>query len=134
MHRISCQYSIVLALLLGGILLYAESVLAETALRVGVYQNAPGNFYDAQGKVQGFYIDQLEHAARQEGWQLNYVLDTWPKLLTMMDAAELDLLVGIAYTHERTERFDFNRETVLSNWAQIYVKDPEIQSILSTSR
>ena len=61
--------------------LLSLSVFADNALRVGVYQNPPSVFYDAQGKVKGFYIEILEYVANVEGWQLSYVKDTWPKLI-----------------------------------------------------
>jgi ABC-type amino acid transport substrate-binding protein len=41
------------------------------------------------------------------------------------------LLVAIAYRPERTERYDFNQETVLTNWGQVYtVPGRGVNSIL----
>ncbi|MEO5341400.1 MAG: transporter substrate-binding domain-containing protein [Magnetococcus sp. MYC-9] len=99
-------------------------------VRVGVYQNRPGVFMTEDGQVNGFYIDLLEETASRENWQLHYVPGTWPEGLARMESGEIDLLVAIAHTLDRTRKFDFTRETVFSNWGQVYVRSPEIQSIL----
>jgi PAS domain S-box-containing protein len=107
------------------------SVEPARTLRVGVYQDHPLAFVDKNGQVQGFYIDILEEIARQEGWHLVYVAGTWEECLRRLEAGEIDLLVAIAYRPERTERYDFNQETVLTNWGQVYtVPGGGVNSIL----
>ena len=115
-------------LLLAALLLPLASFAAEP-VRVGVYQNRPGVFIEPDGSVRGFYIDILEHAAEAEGWVLDYVPDTWPALLHQLREGEIDLIVGIAYTAERDEIYDFTRETVFANWGQVYVKGAGIESL-----
>lgn len=96
------------------------SVEPARVLRVGVYQDHPLVFTAENGDVEGFYIDILEEIARQEGWHLIYVAGTWEECLRRLEAGEIDLLVAIAYRPERAERYDFNQETVLTNWGQVY--------------
>lgn len=103
---------------------------AGQTVRVGVYQNRPGVFVTEEGNVVGFYIDVLEETARQEDWQLAYVPGTLAEGLDHLEKGSIDLLVAIAYTQARTEKYDFTHETVFSNWGQVYVQNPDIQSLL----
>lgn len=98
----------------------SASVEPARTLRVGVYQDHPLAFISEDGKVQGFYIDILDEIARQEGWHLIYIAGTWEECLRRLEAGEIDLLVAIAYRPDRVERYDFNQETVLTNWGQVY--------------
>ena len=98
-------------------------------VRVGVYQNKPGVFIDEKGVVKGFYIDLLEHTAEKENWKLDYVIGTWTESLQALISGKIDLLVAIAHTQKRTERFDFTRETAFSNWGQVYVWNSELDAI-----
>ncbi|WP_193771338.1 ATP-binding protein [Candidatus Magnetaquicoccus inordinatus] len=113
-----------------GLLMLGNSAEASRLVRVGVYQNPPGVAITEQGKVQGFYIDILEEAASAEGWQLQYVPGNWADNLARLESAEIDLLVAIAHTQERSKKYQFTRETVFSNWGQVYTRNSEIQSIL----
>ncbi|MGQ9516328.1 MAG: ATP-binding protein, partial [Anaerolineae bacterium] len=107
------------------------SVEPARILRVGVYQDHPLVFTAESGDVEGFYIDILEEIARQEGWHLIYIAGTWEQCLRRLETGEIDLLVAIAYRPERAERFDFNQETVLTNWGQVYTAPGgEVDSIL----
>ncbi|MCF8105317.1 MAG: response regulator [Desulfohalobiaceae bacterium] len=92
---------------------------AET-LRVGIYQNKPKVYLDEAGNPAGLWVDLLGYIARQEGWDLEYVTGTWQQCLDRLQAGELDIMVDVAYSRDRAELFDFNRETVLSNWARVY--------------
>jgi len=103
---------------------------AERTVRVGVYQNRPGVFYEETGPAKGFYIDVLNHTADVEGWDIEFVKETWPVLIESLRQGTIDLLVGIAHTKEREALYDFTDETVFANWGQVYVKDAGIESLL----
>jgi phosphoserine phosphatase RsbU/P len=105
------------------LLLPARPVSAQTAgpVRVGTYANEPLVFRDAGGASQGIYIDLLKEIARKQGWTLRYVEGTWDECLQRLERGEIDLLVAIGYSEERTRLFDFSREPVVVNWGQVYV-------------
>ncbi|MEG3619662.1 diguanylate cyclase [Magnetovibrio sp. PR-2] len=111
-------------------LLQATAASAQDTVRVAVYQNRPGIFLDTDGVVRGFYIDVLEHTAKEEGWTLQYVPGTWSELLGQLEAGELDLIAGIAYNAPRDLKYDFTRENVFANWGQVYVGKNKIDSVL----
>src|SRR5258706_187866 len=114
---------LLLALLLVLLLLFAAPVSAQAAgpVRIGTYANEPLVFRDAGGAAQGIYIDLLEEIARKQGWTLRFVEGTWDECLQRLQRGEIDLLVAIGYSEERTRLFDFNREPVVVNWGQVYV-------------
>ncbi|MEO5363394.1 MAG: transporter substrate-binding domain-containing protein [Magnetococcus sp. DMHC-8] len=102
---------------------------AGREVKVGVYQNEPGVFADKDGVVKGFYIDLLEHTAAKEGWKLQYVFGSWAETYQRLINGEIDLQVAIAYTPERSEKFEFSSETAFSNWGQLYVWNPELDAL-----
>jgi phosphoserine phosphatase RsbU/P len=110
-------------LLVALVLLSASPVSAQTArpVRVGIYANEPLVFRAAGGAPQGVYIDVLDEIARKQGWTLRYVEGTWDECLQRLQRGEIDLLVAIGYSEERSRLFDFSREPVVVNWGQVYV-------------
>ena len=95
---------------------------ADAGIKVGVYQNSPKIFINENGKAAGFYIDLLDAIAAKEGWRIQYVPCIWEQCLEQLANGQIDLMPDIAFSDERTKRFDFNQYTVLSNWAVIYSK------------
>ncbi len=108
-----------------------SSAFANQTLKIGVYQNPPSVFFDENtGKVQGFYIDVLEHIAELEGWTLDYHKATWPQLVTGLETGEIDMIAGMAFSADRDRIYDFTTEPVFINWGQVYVRDTNLQSLL----
>ncbi len=103
------------------VILFASRLsYAGETVRVGVYENSPKVSCDKSGKPAGFFIDILEYIAKKEGWTLEYVPGAWPECLTRLDRADIDLLVDIARTPERSQRYDFIKTSVLSDWVRLY--------------
>ncbi|MCP4397147.1 MAG: transporter substrate-binding domain-containing protein [bacterium] len=108
----------------------SHRLYADTTITVGVYENKPLIFTE-NGSVKGIYADILTYIASQEGWRLDYVLGSWPQCLERLEQGDIDLMVAIAYSEMRDERYDFTHETVLSNWGVVYTqKESNIQSLL----
>lgn len=100
-------------------------------IKVGVYQNEPLVFVKDDDSVAGVYVDLINYIASREQWTIEYVPGTWSQCLEWLESGEIDLLVAIEYSEERSKRFDFTNETVLTNWGQIYSQQGvSIQSIL----
>jgi len=104
---------------------------ASTLVKVGIYQNPPLVFYDDPSRPQGIYIDVLEHIAKQEGWQLQYIPCRWNECLEMLEQGKIDVQTAIAFSEERLKRFDFTKETLIVNWGIVYAGiHKSIQSLL----
>lgn len=120
---------LLLFLLLPGLVQAVET--SPTRVRVGIYNNPPLVSLGPSGAPQGLFIDILEAIATQEHWELQYLHGSWSDQLTRLKAGRIDLLPAIAEDGERGQQFLFNDETVIVNWAQIFVpENSSIQSIL----
>ena len=105
--------------------------IADTQIRVGVYQNRPLLFKDSDGNVKGIFADILEYVAAKEGWAIEYKSDSWAQCLKDLKSGKLDVLGAIAYSEQRDQLYDFTYENIISNWGQIYTgKLSNIESIL----
>lgn len=89
-------------------------------LRVGVYDNPPKVYTNSSGEAIGIFPEILEIIAEQEGWKLKYEQCSWRKCLDRLDRGELDIMVDIAHSQERAERFLFSEETIFLNWGTLY--------------
>jgi len=104
---------------------------ADIQIRVGVYQNAPLTIIEDDGSVRGFFIDVLEHIAQKEGWEIEYVPDSWSQCLKNLEDGKIDLLGAIADSEKKNNIFEYTYEAVLSEWAQVYTHNEKgIDSIV----
>ncbi|HIJ82590.1 MAG: cyclic nucleotide-binding protein [Magnetococcales bacterium] len=129
-NRLSLRVWILLLCI--GIPNFGSQARAEDSefVRVGVYQNKPGVFVDAEGEIRGFYVDILKHVAQEEQWTIHFVPGTWDQNLQRLENGSIDLLTGIAYTKERDQIFDFTKQTVFPNWGQVYTLEEDADSVL----
>ncbi|MCK9328365.1 MAG: PAS domain S-box protein [Candidatus Cloacimonetes bacterium] len=113
------------------LILMGINLINAITLKVGVYQNEPLYYIDENKKPQGLFIDILEEIAYREQWEIEYVCNEWNVLLNMLENEEIDLLGDIAYTTERIDKYNYNKNNVFVNWGQIYsVRNSEISSFL----
>lgn len=93
---------------------------AQEYVRVGVFENKPIIFQDGRGEWAGLAVDVLEATAKRENWRIEYVGGHWRNLMARLEAGEIDLLVGIAYSPERAARLHYTEQTLVSNWGIVY--------------
>ncbi|OIR09452.1 cyclic di-GMP phosphodiesterase Gmr [mine drainage metagenome] len=100
-------------------------------VRVGVYENEPKVFTDSKGAASGILIDILKAVADKEDWQLSYVSCQWEDCLKKLEEGDIDLMPDIAYSAERSLRFDFHKTPALYSWSQLYSRNnSNISSVL----
>ena len=107
------------------LLIQAAVAVPSKLIRVGIYHNPPLSFWDEDSVSQGFVVDILREAAKEENWNLEFVFCEWKDCLLALEAGDIDLLGPIAYSEERVKRFDFSEETLITNWGQVYVQSGE---------
>lgn len=101
----------------------AGTVAGTRQVVVGIYDNAPLAAYRSNGQAEGIFPDILAYIAEKEAWHLKYRSGTFSECLSRLDSGSIDLMVAVAYVPERTERYRFNTEAVISNWAQLYRRE-----------
>jgi len=101
---------------------FATQVRAAQTLRVGIYQNEPKIFTNAQGQPDGFFVELLDAVAAAEGWTLHYVPCTWDACLRQLEQGELDLMPDVADTPQRRQRFELGDAAVFASWSVIYAR------------
>jgi len=104
------------ALVLGN----GKATLAEAVIQVGVYQNRPKVFIDEAGNPAGFFPALLSEIAGPENLTLQYVPCSWKSCLSALETGSLDLMVDVAYSPQREQRFDFNTEVVFMARSFLY--------------
>lgn len=106
-------------------------VHAALAVKAGVYDNPPLSLISDRGEMSGIHVDLIKHIASREKWDLSFVPGTLAEGLKRLKSGEIDMLVPLAYSADRTRDFDFNSVTVVTNWGQIYTpRGKELQSFL----
>ncbi|WP_051962896.1 HD domain-containing phosphohydrolase [Mesoaciditoga lauensis] len=88
-------------------------------VKVGIYDNPPLSFYK-NGSAQGILVNVMNFIAQKENWKVEYVYESFSKLLPDLKSGKIDMLLGIAETKERKSFCYFTNEFFLSNWAQVY--------------
>jgi ABC-type amino acid transport substrate-binding protein len=101
-------------------------------VRVGVFQVEPLNFTNATGEAEGFNPDLLrEISTIRADWVPEFVPVTWSEGLEKLQSEDLDLMMSVTKTQQRTEVMDYSSVPVLEVWGQIYVRaNSSIESVL----
>jgi PAS domain S-box-containing protein len=111
------------------LLLTAVSSVSAQTIRAGLEQNPPLSFIDDSGKPAGLLVDLLDGIAIKEGWQIEYLPDTFQRCLEKLQNRKIDLMVTIAWSEQRAKIFDYNQVNVVAVWGALYTPlDIEIES------
>jgi len=92
------------------------------SVRIGYYDNPPKLFGGFQDKPKGIFPEIIEDIARKENWQLEWVTGTWQEGLKRLESGTIDIMPAVAYSIERTEKYEFSDEPVFINWAVLYTR------------
>ncbi len=113
------------------LLLLAAPAFPDETIRVGAYQNPPKVFVTPDGRTTGIFPEILDSVAKQRGWKIEYIHGTWKQCLKRLESGKIDLMVDVAVSKERRERYDFSEEPVLVNWGTAFSRsDLRINSFL----
>ena len=99
----------------------------QGTIRVGVFPVEPLTFVDKQGVAQGLFPDLLREIVKDESSAIAFVPGSWAEGLERLQKEEIDLILSVAFSPERAEIMDFNYESVVELWGQVFV-NPEGKS------
>jgi len=110
-----------LILVLASLLLQGVALAgSDKEVRVGIFPMNPLNFVDEQGTAQGLNTDLLREMAKSDGLSLVFVPGSWGECFDRLMKGEIDLLTTVAFSPERLEIFDYNKEAVADIWGKVY--------------
>lgn len=85
----------------------AGNVSAETIVAEGDFHYPPYEFLD-NGIPSGFNVDVFRAVAEVEGLQIRITLKGWSEVVNDLDQGKCDVLLGMFYSEQRAEKFDFS--------------------------
>ncbi len=114
------------------VFLASITVMAETTVRIGVYDCDPLSKMQTPVDADGFMVNILKHIAREEKWRLRFTPVTLKEGWQRLNNGEIDLLVAAPYSETSSKHYDYTQTAVISTWAQIYYSSDHsaIQSLL----
>lgn len=110
----------------------AQETLGSERLvvRVGIYENFPKIYRDDLGVAKGFWAEVLDYIAIRQNWEIQYIPGTFKEGLDRVESGEIDIMVDVGYSVERSKLYDFSSETAFINWAGVYSSvNVEVNSI-----
>ncbi|MCK5097180.1 MAG: transporter substrate-binding domain-containing protein [Desulfobacteraceae bacterium] len=112
---------------------FATTALSKEKIliKVGVYENNPKIYTASNGDVTGFWPDLIAHIANKENWDIKYVHGSWNECLERLLENKIDIMPDVAFTEKRNKIYAFSKNSVLTSWSRLYVKqhDKGIKSI-----
>ena len=118
-------------LLILGLFSAIDASAADQRIIVGLYDNTPLIFTDSDSQVKGIAVDLLDHIARKEGWDIEYLQGSYAQCTRRLETGVIDLLPGMATSAQVENKFTFGEETIVANWGQLYIaSDASFSDIL----
>ncbi|WP_052958103.1 transporter substrate-binding domain-containing protein [Aquamicrobium sp. LC103] len=102
----------------------AQEYLASNTLNVGIYNQAPWGFKDANGEVRGFDVDVIRAVLEStENKGIEFSVTQFPALIPGLQASRFDVATGGLYiTPARCELVEFTNPTLKVPDAAIVLK------------
>lgn len=95
-------------------------------IKIGIYYNPPKII---DGKT-GIFPEILNYIFKKENIEYKYVFDTFSNLFKKLDNNEIDAIACVGYSIWREEKYEFNNEAFMSDWAVVYInKNSKITNI-----
>ncbi|MCB1169832.1 MAG: EAL domain-containing protein [Leptospiraceae bacterium] len=119
------------------LLLFPVSLSAESeAIRVGVYDNPPKAFLNEAGEAAGFWPDLVRLIAEKNQLKIQWEYGSWDELMHKLERGDIQIMIDVALTRERQERFLFGDQTIHVSWSRVYTAPdvkvstiPELQGL-----
>lgn len=103
--RLSC---IVTTLLLLFCFITVQAQPRRTIVVGGDFNYPPYSYMDEKGDLQGFDIDLIRAIAEKIDADITFSFTPWNMAIENLKAGEVDLLMAVLYTEERSQYFDFS--------------------------
>jgi len=89
-------------------------------LRVGIYDNPPKLFLDADQNAKGIFPGIIKDIAEKEGWKIQFIPMTFKQGLDELKNGTIDIMQDVAWSKQRSQIYGYSQETVMVSWGRIY--------------
>ncbi|MDT8297970.1 MAG: PAS domain S-box protein, partial [Spirochaetaceae bacterium] len=90
----------------------------------------PISYWDEDGNPDGIFPRIISEIARNNDIDIEWIEGSRGENLERTRRGEIDLMFGMVYTQERDMFLDYNRESAVSTWSQVFqTRDGKIQSL-----
>lgn len=90
-------------------------------IRVGIFQFEPFQYVDEDGFAKGLNPDLLQEIVKDEQWTVEFVKGSWAESLARLQSGEIDLMMSVAYSTDRSKVMDYTYESVAELWGQVFI-------------
>ena len=104
--------ALILLIVLGSIALFNRQPpeASTQRIRVGFYQQDAFQEVDLEGRYSGYGYEFIEEIARKNGWDCEYVVDSFDRCLQMLQDGRIDLMGGMIPGGARDEFLLYSAE------------------------
>jgi len=100
-----------------------QPVKTTGTIRVSGGENFAPYHLVQDGELTGFDVDLLKAVARVMGMPIDLQLGPWSEVRQQLDRGDLDLLVGMSYSVERTEKYRFSTPFLALHYKMFILDD-----------
>ncbi len=90
---------------------------------IGIYDDKPKMFTDADGNPQGIFVDIINEIAKNAGWNVEYKKSSLEECIQLLDSGKIDILPDVVNSDERAKKYYLNKLQVLPDWINIYKRN-----------
>ncbi len=120
LFRIGMVLCILLGVVAGSVTMGEKSELPfSKEVSVAIYPNDPLIIIE-DDQLDGYLVSLLEEVSNANNWKINYQVTDLAEGLDQVTQGKVDLMLGVAWSEERSKKYTFNEESVFVNWGQIY--------------
>lgn len=96
---------------------------ADNHVKVGYFNYDGFTMPDGDGGIEGYGADYLEEIASYTGWTYEYVPGSVGECMERLERGEIDLAGGFQFAKERSERFNFSKYEIGTEYAMMLVPE-----------
>ncbi|WP_162846898.1 EAL domain-containing protein [Marinicella litoralis] len=109
---------------------YTQVNKKHPPIKVGYFDTPPLSFINSDGNPDGFIVDLLNEIAGHENFEIIWVHDNFPQLMSKMRNQELDAMVSTAYSDERALFLNYSELNFSNVWGQVFLpKNSNVESV-----
>lgn len=101
----------------------------RTLIVKGDHNYPPYEFLNKDGKPDGFNVQIIRTVAEQMGIKIRVELGNWSSVRAELEAGEIDALMGMFQTVERSKKVDFSIPHFIASYSVFVRKNSDIKSL-----